>query len=489
MNGEVESKCRPSYRFLTEEQINHFHKSTLELLGTVGVKILHPEALDMLARVGCKVKDDHVVLIPVRIIEDAIRSAPSRIVIYNRMGLEAMDLQGRNIHFGLGTDLAKHYDLKTGELRESRLEDVGTAARVADVCENIDFIASYAIPFDSPPNLMYIDSFKKELENSAKPVFFTAAVREDLSVIHQMAAAVAGGEEALKEKPALIHYSEPMSPLVHTESGVGKLFYCADNRIPVLYIPGMMSGASAPVTLAGAIVMGNAEALSGIVLHQLRAPGSPIISGFGTSTMDLHFGTCIYGCPEYRLALSASADLYHHYSIPVFGTAGASDSNCLDQQAGMEWGISLLNDALNGINLIHDVGYLGQGLIGHPAGIIMCDEIISYVKRFIRGFDMDPEHIALDVIKQVGHQGHFLATKHTKRFHREEHWRPKYCNRSPVQDWIDSGRPDWKDLAIEKALEILDNHNPEPVSDDILAVLGDIREKAEKDLSNREFEC
>ena len=443
----------------------------------------------MLARVGCKVKDDHVVLIPDRLIEDAIRSAPSRIVIYNRMGLEAMDLQGRNIHFGLGTDLAKHYDLKTGEIRESRLEDVGTAARVADVCENIDFIASYAIPFDSPPNLMYIDSFKKELENSVKPVFFTAAVREDLSVIHQMAAAVAGGEEALKEKPALIHYSEPMSPLVHTESGVGKLFYCADNRIPVLYIPGMMSGASAPVTLAGAIVMGNAEALSGIVLHQLRAPGSPIISGFGTSTMDLHFGTCIYGCPEYRLALSASADLYHHYRIPVFGTAGASDSNSLDQQAGMEWGISLLNDALNGINLIHDVGYLGQGLIGHPAGIIMCDEIISYVKRFIRGFDMDPEHIALDVIKQVGHQGHFLATKHTKRFHREEHWRPKYCNRSPVQDWIDSGRPDWKDLAIEKTLEILDNHNPEPVSDDILSVLGDIREKAEKDLSNREFEC
>jgi trimethylamine--corrinoid protein Co-methyltransferase len=147
-------------------------------------------------------------------------------------------------------------------------------------------------------------------------------------------------------------------------------------------------------TLAGAIVQGNAEALSGVVLHQFRAAGAPIISGFGTSTLDMHTGACIYGCPEYRLALSAAADLYHHYKIPVFGTAGASDANLPDQQAAMEWGISLLNDALNGINLIHDVGYLGQGLIGHPAGIVMCNEIIGFVRRMMRGIDLDDTHLA-----------------------------------------------------------------------------------------------
>jgi trimethylamine--corrinoid protein Co-methyltransferase len=258
MNGEDKSECRPCYRFLTQGQIDHFHKATLELLGTIGVKVMHPEALDILVRAGCQAKNDHVVLIPSQLIEDAIRSAPSRIMICNRMGREAMDLQGRNIHFGLGTDLAKHYDLKTGEMRQSERKDVARAAQIADACEEIDFIASYAIPFNSPPNLMYIDSVKEELENSVKPIFFTAAAREDLAVIHQMAATVMGGEEALKEKPILIHYSQTMSPLVHTESGIGKLFYCADSRIPVLYIPGMMSGASAPVTLAGAIVMGNA---------------------------------------------------------------------------------------------------------------------------------------------------------------------------------------------------------------------------------------
>jgi trimethylamine--corrinoid protein Co-methyltransferase len=102
---------------------------------------------------------------------------------------------------------------------------------------------------------------------------------------------------------------------------------------------------------------------------------------------------------------------------------------------------------------------------------------------------MDSEYIALDVIKQVGHQGQFLSTKHTKRFYKEEHWVPKHCNRSPVQGWMDSGRANWGDLAIEKALEILDNHNPEPLPDDILKVLGEMQEKAEKELSNIEFKC
>ena len=127
-----------------------------------------------------------------------------------------------------------------------------------------------------------------------------------------------------------------------------KLLFCADHRIPVTYTPGMMSGATAPVTLAGALTVGNAEALSGIVMHQLRGAGAPIVSGIGMATLDMARATCIYGCPEYRLALSACADLYHHYGIPVWGTAGVTDANDLDQQAGMEWGVSLMTNALAG---------------------------------------------------------------------------------------------------------------------------------------------
>lgn len=488
MNSGFNAQCAPAFKMLTQDQINTIHYATLELLETVGVRMDHPEAVEMMRSAGCRLKGDDLIQIPNWLVEECIRSAPSHITIYNRVGQEAMHLEGRKTYFGLGTDLIKTYDLETGELRQSKLKDVANAAKIADYCQEIDFIASYALPHDTPVNLMYIDSFKSELENSLKPLFFTAAGPEDLAVIHEMAASVMGGTDSLKQRPFLIHYAEPLSPLMHSSGAIKKLFFCADNGIPITYTPGMMSGASAPVTLAGAITVGNAEALSGVVLHQLRSKGAPIISGFGMSTMDMKTSACIYGCPEYRLALSACADLYHYYRIPMWGTAGASDSNCLDQQAGMEWAISLLMDGLNGANLIHDIGYLGQGLIGHPAALVICDEIISYVKRVVRGFDIDPEHIAMDTIRSVGPKGQFLSTAHTVKFFRQEHWQEKLTNRYLIDSWIDKGSQSWGQLATQKAIEILASHRPEPLSDDVQDSLSAIRVKAELELAEKHFE-
>ena len=142
----------------------------------------------------------------------------------------------------------------------------------------------------------------------------------------------------------------------------------------------MMSGATGPVTLAGALAIGQCRSVERPCHAPASIKGAPIISGIGMAVMDMARATCIYGCPEYRLILSACADLYHHYRIPVWGTAGVTDANCLDLQAGMEWGNSLLLNAMAGVNLIHDVGYMGQGLVGHPAALVVCDEIISYTK-------------------------------------------------------------------------------------------------------------
>jgi trimethylamine--corrinoid protein Co-methyltransferase len=296
-----------------------------------------------------------------------------------------------------------------------------------------------------------------------------------------------GDNDALREKPNLIHYAEPLSPLTHSAGAIQKLFFCADHGIPVTYTPGMMSGASAPVTLAGAITVGNAEALSGIVLHQLRAEGSPIISGFGMSTLDMKTSACVYGCPEYRLAISACADLFHHYRIPVWGTAGASDAHCIDPQAGMEWTVSLITAALDGANLVHDVGYLGQGLVGHPAALVMCAEIISYVRRMVKGFAIDIDHLALDVIREVGPQGDFISTDHTFNHFRKEHWQPTLCNRLTLDNWQAAGEKTWADAAIEKTRDILANHRTVPLSGDALSTLDDLRQHAEIDLINIHF--
>ena len=482
-----QSQCVPSYHLLTTEQIKSIHAATLELLETEGVDVLHEEARQMLADAGCRLKGDQRVRIPHELVENAIQSAPSCISIYDRLGREAMRLEGRRVHYGLGTDLIQTYDLETGELRQSRLKDVAVAARISDALEHIDFIGSYALPGDSPTNLMYVDSFKTELEHAIKPIFYTAAGLEDITYINAMAAAAVGGEAALREKPIHIHYAEPLTPLTHSFGAIQKLFFCADHGVPVNYTPGMMSGASAPVTLVGAITVGNAEALSGLVMHQLRAKGAPIISGFGMSTMDMRTSTCIYGCPEYRLALSACADLYHYYGLPMWGTAGVSDANCLDQQAGMEWAVSIMVDAMNGANLVHDIGYLGQGLIGHPGGLVMCDEIISYVKRFVSGFTIDDTHIGLDVIRKVGPGGEFLSTAQTMEMFKTEHWVPDQCNRDNLDTWLMKGRKDWAELCTQKARDIFKTHTAEPLSDAAASTLSEIRQEAEAKLKDHHF--
>ena len=487
MNTGFRSQCVSNYRILTEDQIKEIHRSSLEILEDVGVRVKNDTGVQLLKDAGCEVKESNIVQIPRGIAEECIRSAPSQITVYNRKGKEAMRLEGNNIHFGLGTDLLKTYDLETTELRHSRLQDVINAARVADWCEEIDFIASYALPEDVSTNLMYIECFNAMVKNSTKPIFFTAAGQEDLAIIFEMAATIAGGEDHLQEKPFLIHYAETYSPLTHSNSGVEKLFLCADKGLPVNYTQGMLAGASGPVTLAGAIAVANAEALSGIVLHQIRAKGAPIVSGLAVVPMDMRDAIFSYGAPEYRLTDAAYTDLYHYYGLPMWGTAGCSDSNSLDQQAAAEAAITILMSALSGANLIHDVGYLGQGLIGNPAAIVMCNELISYARRMIRGFEISRDTIPMDLIKKVGPEGNYLSENHTLKYHRQEFWLPHLFNRNTPDTWIQEGGKAYGEVITEKTINILETHKPEPLPDEVSQRVDEISMKAEEALSGKHF--
>jgi trimethylamine--corrinoid protein Co-methyltransferase len=202
------------------------------------------------------------------------------------------------------------------------------------------------------------------------------------------------------------------------------------------------------------------------------------------STFDMKTSACIYGCPEYRLAISACADLYHHYQIPMWGTAGASDSHALDQQAAMEWMASLLTGGLDGANLIHDVAYLGQGLVGHPAAIVMCAEIISYVRHLLKGFDLDDSRLDLKSIGQVGPQGSFLASDQTMALFRTEHWQSQLTNRKTLESWLAADRSTWGDRAVAKAKEIAAGHLAPALSENRSKALDELRRQAENKLAD-----
>ena len=398
-----------------------------------------------------------------------------------------MNLTGNNVYFGLGTDLLSFYDLETGELRPSKLQDVIDSATVADWCSELDFIASNAFPNDVEGNLAFAIEFKTLMATSSKPIYFTAGGPADLAVMIEMAKLVKGGADQLREKPFIIHYSEPISPLLHSAGAVEKMFLCADAGVPLNYVPALLSGGSGPVTMAGAIVTANAEALSGLVMQQLRAPGAPAVTGFSATPMDMRTGTTVYASPDERLTHSACCDLYHYYGLPVWGEAGCCDSKCMDQQAAMESMASIMLASLDGCNLVHDVGYLGQGLIGSTPSLIMCNEIIRYVRRITRGFDMSAEHIGLDVIDKVGPGGNYLAEKHTQKHFRQEHWVNQFINRQNPESWVQSGSKDFGEVVTEKARDILKNHKPDGLSDSVSKELDAMIESNRESLSGKQL--
>ena len=233
------------------------------------------------------------------------------------------------------------------------------------------------------------------------------------------------------------------------------------------------------MTLAGALSVAVAEALSGLVIHQrLVQRGAPIISGVAATILDMRHATVSYAAPEYRLTHSAYADLFHHYDIPIWGTAGCSDAQFPDLQAGAEYGFSLLNAALDGTNLIHDCGYLGQGFTAAPEMIVFANEVIGMVKRYLQGFAIDEEHLALEVIAGVGPGGHFLGEKHTLDHFMTEHWRPELFNRQNLDNWLQGGRQTLQEKLVDRVQAILENHRPEPLAVPVRAGLDEIWQEA-----------
>ena len=486
MGDLSEAAAVPNYRLLSEEQIRTIHAATLEILETVGVRVAHDEALKLLRGRGCRIKGGDIVTIPGALVGEAIRSAPSCVKLYSRDGEEAMRLGGRRNYYGLGTDLIRTQDIHTGAIRPSVLQDVINAARVSDACPNIDFSGSFALPSDVPTNTMYVACVKAQIENSAKPIFFTAAGREDISFIHEMAAAVAGGEEAFRAKPFLINYSEPTPPLTHSYGALSKLLFCAEKGIPVCYTPAAMLGASAPVTIAAALVQTNAEALSGLVIHQLKAAGAPIISGVALPPLDMRTSCISYAAPEMRLGNSAFADLYYYYNLPRWSSAG-SDAHTFDTQGAWENAMGILMASLDGANLIHDVAYLGQGLLGNPAMIVLCDEQISYVKRIVAGVGVNSEMLGIETIRDAGPGGNYLTADHTLRYFRQEVWQPTLANRDNPDMWEQKGGLRHEERVIQKTLRILDTHRPQPLPESIAQRLVEILDRAEQELAGVQF--
>lgn len=471
----------PQFKVLSEDQVYEIHLATLELLQRTGVDVYENNAKKILEEAGCFVKENRV-RFPSDLVTRCIATAPERISIYNREGKPAMALENNKVYFGTGSDCPYVIDPYTNVRRGTVNDDIAKANKIGDCLENIDFCMSLGIASDYPQPIIDVVQLHTQITNTRKPIVFVVQETDNLKYCIELAEAVAGGADELRLKPFIIHYSEPTTPLSHPQDSIERLIICAQKSIPLIYTPGVQAGATAPVTMAGALVCGNAEILSGLVIHQLVRPGAPFIHGGVITIMDMKTANySLGGSPEWYLANAAFKELSNFYKLPIFGTAGCTDAKIFDQQAGIEIGQNIMVAAMCGANLVHDVGYMECGLTASWEQVVVADEVIGLVKRFMKGISVNEETLALEVMDEIGPGGHFLGHEHTFKHFKEEHWRPKLLDRRYHNTWMLDGGITLGDKAKKVVKQILDKHVVPDLAPSIQEKLSQIMEKAKKD--------
>jgi trimethylamine--corrinoid protein Co-methyltransferase len=447
---------------ISEEQARKIHWASLDILERLGIRLHHQGAIDLLQKGGADVDDGNLVRIPSGMVEKALSTVPKRVVLYDRHGKPAMPLEGSRCFYGPGSDCLNIIDHRTGGRRKPVLQDVTEGVILCDALPNIDFVMSMVLPVDADKSRA--DSYQMEvmLANTTKPIIAVTYELKGLIDAVEMAEAVVGGADALRRKPLLTCYINVVSGRNHNKEALEKLLYLSGRGLPALYAPSATGGLTCPVTPAGAVAQENAGVLAGLVLSQLAREGAPfIMTGIHLTPMDMRTMVSSYADPE-RGLLQAMGRLY---GLPAFGWGGATDSKLVDQQAAAEAALTILAETLVGGNIVHDLGYLESGLTFSFAQLVICHEIVSWIEAFLRGVEVSDETLALDVIEQVGPEGMYLATDHSRRHYREG-WYPDLFEREPLNEWVERGSKTLAERAGERVAAILGEHQPEPLPDD-----------------------
>lgn len=480
MRTNYQTNVTPRFQMLSEDQIEQIVYAAMETLQVTGTCVYQDETLDLLRNAGCVIKEGNRVYIPAALVENSLRSAPSRIVIAGRNREKQVMLEKNRIYYGTGSDSPFILDPYTDERRRTTFEDVYRAAKIVEALPHIDFHMSVGLTSDVPIATYDRHQFLAMLKGTTKPFVITANDREGLADQYEMACAAIGGVDEWKRLPMFVVYIEPSSPLNNSKEALEKVLFSAEHDIPMIYTPCPICGATAPATMAGAIVQGMAEYFTGLVVAQLKKKGAAVIMGGVMSILDMSTTILSYGAPELSLLSAGLTNVAQYLKLPTFSTAGCTDAKIPDQQAALEAAISIAISGLSGANLIHDVGYLESGLDGSYDVLVMSNEIIGMVKRILRGITVDPEHLALEVINRVGPGGHYLSEDHTLEHFRTEFWMPELLDRSNWETWQANGAKSLGQRVHERVRELIETFEPEPIPANIENKLKAIIAQADK---------
>jgi trimethylamine---corrinoid protein Co-methyltransferase len=429
-----------------EAQCATLHEAALYVLRHVGLHVRHERALELLAAAGAP-HDGALVRIPEDLVEQALGSAPRELALESRGGGPTLRVRQGETHFGTGPDCIYVRDPDSGERRLAVLRDVEEMAAFADALREIDFVMSIVLPSDVDNRYDDLSQFAAMLRGSGKPlVVSTPQAGDSLPAMRELA-------ELCGSANSLACLVMPSPPLQFEFDSLDKIMTCAELGVPVVVAPAPSAGTTAPASIAATVAVGAAEALAGLVVHQLTREGAPFVFGVGAARTHMRTAVDAYFLPEHFLGNHAGADLARFYGLPSWAYAGTSDAKSLDQQWSLEAAVTAVLGGLSRATLLHDVGYLESGMQASYESLLLGSETVAYARALMRPVPVDEDALALEEIAAAGPGGNHLASKYTRAHHREA-WDSDVFDFSVYERWRAAGERSLLERLRERVAEL-----------------------------------
>ncbi len=449
-----------TFKPLSDAEIKSIHAAALDALEQIGLADAPQSGVELMVAAGAVLGQDNRLRFPRAVIEDAVARAPKQLTLHGRDPKHDMDLSGTRTYFGTAGAAVHMVDVAGRIYRDSTLQDLHDAARIADTLDNIHFVQRPMVCRDVLDNFdMDINTIYATCSGTTKHVGTSFSdpgyVKGAVEFLYQ----IAGGEDKFRARPFVsVSNCFVVPPMKFATESCQAMETTIRAGVPLLLLSAGQAGATSPAPIAGAIVQSVAECLAGLVYAHAIKPGAPVIFGTWPFVSDLRTGAMSGGSGEQALLTAACAQMHQFYGLPGGAPAGMADSKMPDMQAGWEQATSAVMAGLAGLNLIYESAGMHASLLGFcHESLILGDDLIGQAQRCVRGIEVNEDTIGIETMRSVclGGPGHYLGQPQTLSLMQTEYIYPALGDRTSPKEWEEIGKPDLLLNATAKKKEIL----------------------------------
>lgn len=464
------------YKPLTDAQVLKIHEAALNALEQIGLANAPKSGVEILTGAGAILGDDGRIRFPRQLVEDMLAVAARDITLFGRDEKYDLHLSGTKVHYGTAGAAVHVVDVEKREYRESTAKDLLNAAQLVHHLDNIHFFQRAMVCRDVPDNFdMDINTLYACCAGTTKHVGTSFSEPGHVKGCFDMLHMIAGGEDKWRARPFVSNSNcFVVPPMKFAEESCIAMEHCIRGGMPVLLLSAGQAGATAPAPLGTAIIQAVAECLAGVVYVNAMKPGHPAIFGTWPFVSDLRTGAMSGGSGEQALLTAGCAQMHHFYGLPGGAAAGIADAKLPDMQAGWEQAISNVMAGLSGLNMVYEAVGMHASLLGFCLeSLVLGDDMLGQVQRCIRGIDITDESLSIETMRSVclDGPGHYLGHAQTLELMQTEYIYPVVADRTSPKEWVEIGRPDLVQKAIERKNKILAEAAPTLIDPDADAAI------------------